>query len=40
MAGVYKALDPAGQVVAIKVLPPSKAKDAIILARFLRSRNY
>ncbi len=36
MAGVYKALDPAGQVVAIKVLPPSKAKDAIILARFLR----
>jgi serine/threonine protein kinase len=36
MAGVYKALDPNGQIVAIKVLPPSKAKDNVILSRFLR----
>ena len=28
MAGVYKAVHDLGQVVAIKVLPPSKAKDA------------
>lgn len=36
MAGVYKALHPTGQVVAIKVLPPSKAKDAYLLSRFQR----
>src|SRR5262249_49237178 len=36
MAGVYKAQHALGQVVAIKVLPPSKAKDAKLLARFQR----
>jgi serine/threonine protein kinase len=36
MAGVYKALHRLGQTVAIKVLPPSKAKDAQLLARFQR----
>jgi eukaryotic-like serine/threonine-protein kinase len=36
MAGVYKAVHRLGQVVAIKVLPPSKAKDANLLARFQR----
>jgi serine/threonine protein kinase len=36
MAGVYKAVHSLGQVVAIKVLPPSKAKDQQVLARFLR----
>src|SRR5262245_30665625 len=36
MAGVYKAQHQLGQVVAIKVLPPSKAKDATLLARFQR----
>jgi serine/threonine protein kinase len=36
MAGVYKAVHQLGQVVAIKVLPPSKAKEAHTLARFLR----
>jgi serine/threonine protein kinase len=36
MAGVYKAQHRLGQVVAIKVLPPSKAKDANYLARFQR----
>ncbi len=36
MAGVYKAVHQLGQVVAIKVLPPSKAKDPRLLARFLR----
>jgi serine/threonine protein kinase len=36
MAGVYKAIHQLGQVVAIKVLPPSKAKDPVTLARFLR----
>ncbi len=36
MAGVYKAVHPSGQVVAIKVLPPSKAKNGQILARFQR----
>src|SRR5262249_15091776 len=35
-AGVYKAIHQLGQVVAIKVLPPSKAKDPHMLARFLR----
>src|SRR5262249_38695905 len=36
MAGVYKALHELGQVVAIKVLPPSKARDPQILGRFER----
>ncbi|HEY1859331.1 MAG TPA: serine/threonine-protein kinase [Gemmataceae bacterium] len=36
MAGVYKALHPLGQIVAIKVLPPSKAKDPQIFGRFQR----
>jgi serine/threonine protein kinase len=36
MAGVYKAQHRLGQVVAIKVLPPSKAKDPTLLARFQR----
>jgi serine/threonine protein kinase len=36
MAGVYKAVHPQGQFVAIKVLPPSKAKDPQILSRFQR----
>jgi serine/threonine protein kinase len=36
MAGVYKAAHPLGQVVAIKVLPPSKAKNPQVLGRFER----
>jgi serine/threonine protein kinase len=36
MAGVYKALHALGQVVAIKVLPPSRARDALTLGRFRR----
>jgi eukaryotic-like serine/threonine-protein kinase len=36
MAGVYKAAHELGQVVAIKVLPPSKAKDPHFLGRFQR----
>jgi serine/threonine protein kinase len=36
MAGVYKALHELGQVVAIKVLPPSRARDPQKLARFQR----
>jgi serine/threonine protein kinase len=36
MAGVYKAVHNLGQAVAIKVLPPSKAKDPAIFARFQR----
>jgi len=36
MAGVYKAVHPLGQVVAIKVLPPSKAKHPTLLGRFQR----
>jgi serine/threonine protein kinase len=36
MAGVYKARHKLGQVVAIKVLPPSKAQEANLLARFHR----
>jgi serine/threonine protein kinase len=35
MAGVYEAMHPTGQRVAIKVLPPSKARDQA-LARFQR----
>lgn len=36
MAGVYKAVHPSGQIVAIKVLPPSRAKNSQLLARFER----
>jgi eukaryotic-like serine/threonine-protein kinase len=36
MAGVYKAVHASGQIVAIKVLPPSRAKNAQTLARFHR----
>ena len=36
MAGVYKSVHPLGQMVAIKVLPPSRAKSGQILARFQR----
>lgn len=39
MAGVYKAIHTSGQIVAIKVLPPSKAKDPTILSRFQREGN-
>jgi serine/threonine protein kinase len=36
MAGVYKAQHETGPVVAIKVLPPSKAKDVALFGRFQR----
>ena len=36
MAGIYEAVHHLGQRVAIKVLPPSKAKDAECFARFQR----
>jgi serine/threonine protein kinase len=36
MAGVYKGVHSSGQVVAIKVLPASRAKDPEVLARFQR----
>jgi serine/threonine protein kinase len=36
MAGIYKAVHPTGQVVALKVLPPSKAANPQTLARFQR----
>jgi eukaryotic-like serine/threonine-protein kinase len=36
MAGVYKALHGSGQLVAVKVLPPSFAKDPQMLGRFQR----
>ncbi len=36
MAGVYKAQHQLGQIVAIKVLPPSRAQDANLLNRFHR----
>ncbi len=36
MAGVFKAVHRLGQVVAIKVLPPSKARDPQALRRFRR----
>lgn len=36
MAGIYKAVHSSGQVVAIKVLPVSKAKDPEVLGRFRR----
>jgi serine/threonine protein kinase len=36
MAGVYKAVHRLGQVVAVKVLPPSKARNPQTFARFQR----
>jgi serine/threonine protein kinase len=36
MAGVYKAQHKLGPVVAVKVLPPSKAKEPSLLGRFKR----
>lgn len=36
MAGVFRAVHSLGQVVAIKVLPPSRAKNPQMLARFQR----
>src|SRR5919201_203186 len=36
MAGVYRAQHRLGQIVAIKVLPPSKAKDPQLFGRFHR----
>ncbi len=36
MAGVYKGIHKLGQVVAIKILPPSRSKDAEALGRFQR----
>ncbi len=36
MAGVYEAVHPQGQAVAIKVLPAARAADATLLARFQR----
>jgi serine/threonine protein kinase len=36
MAGVYKAQHETGPIVAIKVLPPSKARDSALFARFQR----
>jgi serine/threonine protein kinase len=36
MAGVYKAIHRLGPTVAIKILPPSKAKNPQLLARFQR----
>lgn len=36
MAGVYRARHGVGQEVALKVLPPSKAKDPQVLGRFQR----
>jgi serine/threonine protein kinase len=36
MAGVYKAVHTQGQTVAIKILPPARAADPKLLARFQR----
>jgi eukaryotic-like serine/threonine-protein kinase len=36
IAGIYKAVHSSGQVVALKILPPSKAKQLDTLARFQR----
>ncbi len=35
-AGVFQAIHPQGQVVAVKMLPPARAADALVLARFRR----
>jgi eukaryotic-like serine/threonine-protein kinase len=40
MAGVYEAYSPEGQRVALKVLPPSKAKNPQLLARFNREAKF
>src|SRR5262249_26690500 len=40
MAGVYRAKHKLGQIVAIKVLPPSKGKDPTMLARFQREAKF
>jgi len=34
--GIYKAMHSSGQLVLLKVLPPSKGKDATVLSRFQR----
>ena len=39
-AGVYRALHPSGQQVALKVLPASKARDAKALLRFQREGRF
>lgn len=36
MAGVYKAVHNLGNIVAIKILPPSRARDPQVFARFQR----
>jgi serine/threonine protein kinase len=36
LAGVYKAVHPQGQAVAVKVLPPARATEPLVLARFRR----
>src|SRR5579883_1429336 len=36
LAGVYEAVNRQGEAVAIKVLPPARAADATVLARFQR----
>jgi serine/threonine-protein kinase len=36
LVGVYQAVHPQGQIVAIKVLPPARAADPQVLARFQR----
>ncbi len=38
MGGVYKAVHNSGQIVALKILPASKAKNTHILGRFQRER--
>src|SRR5262245_34492357 len=40
MAGVYEALTPDNERVALKVLPPSKAKNPQLLARFNREAKF
>jgi serine/threonine protein kinase len=39
-SGVYKAIHKSGQVIAIKVLPASKASDPKVLARFKRESRF
>jgi serine/threonine-protein kinase len=36
MAGVYRSVRPGGQIVAVKVLPPSRARIPALLGRFQR----
>lgn len=36
MAGVYEAIHPRGHAVAVKMLPPARAADPTVLARFRR----